>query len=97
MEIIEALGNIGSFIGGVGVVAAVIALLHSARQTKASERATLASVYQGLTSLGNSINDLFVQQPHLFSSIFGPAADASFATVDDEHIKNPQRFYVALK
>lgn len=97
MRVLEALGYVGSFLGGIGVIAAVVALFLSKRQAEANERATLASVYQALTSLGNSINDLFVQQPQLFSAIFGPAADVSFATIEEEHLQNPQRFYAALK
>jgi hypothetical protein len=67
------------------------------RQTRAGEHATTATVYQSIVTLGNSINDMFVNDPELYPEIFGPTATFTAATAEQEQFDHPRRFYAALK
>jgi hypothetical protein len=65
--------------------------------TRAGELLTTASVYQSIVTLGNSINDMFINQPELHREIFGPTADFTAPNAEQEQCEHPRRFYAALK
>lgn len=94
---LEVITAVGSFLSGIGMVLGVVALVYLIRQTRANERATTATVYQSIVVLGNSINDMFVNDPELYCEIFGTSANFTAATVEEEQGANPRRFFAALK
>jgi len=94
---LEVISSVGSLLSGVGIVIAVMGLFFLIRQTRAGELSTTATVYQSIVTLGNSINDMFINQPELHREIFGPTADFTAANAEQEQCEHPRRFYAALK
>jgi len=93
----QVLGSLGSFLSGIGLIAAAVSLLYLARQTKANERAALASVYQSIVALGDSINMMFINHPDLFKILFDETSEAGAIDVRKDESMNPRRFYAASK
>jgi hypothetical protein len=66
----DAVGAIGSFLSGLGLLAAAGSLWYLARSTRANEKATTAAVYQTIVALGYGVNEMMIAQPGLYEGIF---------------------------
>jgi hypothetical protein len=91
----EIIGALGSLL--IGLFATAASLLYLVRQTRASERATTAAVYQSLIAMGHSIADMFRERPELYAQIFGHPLIPSPGSLIQEQLTNPRRFYAAAK
>jgi hypothetical protein len=94
---LEVVTKIGSLLSGIGLFATAAGLVFLARQTRASERATTAAVYQSIVAMGNSINDMLIEKPELYGQLFGVNSFSSDTTVDELQSRYPQRFFAAQK
>jgi len=94
---LEAVSAIGSLLGGLGLFAAAAGLIYLARQTRASERAATAAVYQSIVELGNSINDMFVERPELYHQIFSAIPVPTDARAEEMERADPRLFFAASK
>jgi hypothetical protein len=94
---VELIAAIGSLLGGIGFFAAAASLVYLARQTRAGERATTAAVYQSIVSMGDSINDMFIERPELYVALFPGAPVPAGSDFKDVSRTNPQQYFAALR
>ena len=92
---LEVISALGSLLSGLGLIFAAVGMIYLVRQTRSGERATTATVYQSIAALGNSINDMFINEPELFTQISAGSQFPADKTVVEEQRANPKRFFAA--